>query len=119
MEAREENRHARARLDEMLANGKRGKRQRYFSVKGGLTHALRRCNSRTAAIAYGLSVRSDISHATLGRWERTAHAALVSAFSASQKLARSQIYHDNQDSSWSPGLRVVVHRLRADATNAS
>ncbi len=59
---------------------KRGRANRYFSVRGGYQAVLRMIANGSAAAAFGLSGGFDAAHTTLLRWERCFRAALLAGF---------------------------------------
>lgn len=91
---------------------KRGPALRYCSTHGGFGLAARRAASNGNACALGLAVGCDISGRTIQRYEILLRACLIASFISFQEASREALASFG-------GLRLAVHVIRADATNAS
>ena len=103
-------------MHDLKQGPKRGKAGRYLSDVGGLGVALTRCITNTAAYCLGLALETNLTGKTVAKWEVKLRASHVNSFRNWQRwqyhlLAVPNPYHK--------GFRVVVHRLRADATNTT
>lgn len=97
-----------------LRRGKKG--NRYFTIRGGLSLAIKRSLSNAGAHAIGIISELDVTRQSICRWEIWLRAALLSA-------AR-RFHMQNQASLWlsdadQDGWRFQVHSVRGDATNAA
>ena len=92
---------------------KKGKANRYFSLRGGMWLAAKRCMSNTSSYSLGLVLSTDMSGQTVRKWERRLRAAMI--------VSLRRWMHKCYQLLCSPfkmgGLRIAFHRIRADATN--
>ena len=103
------------RLEAAKSQLRRGKALRYFSDRGGLMLGARRAVSGMSAESFGLVTQSDVDGRTVRKWEVRLRAATIASFRKWQK----DCYSDCNSPIYSKGLKVAMHRLRADATNAA
>jgi hypothetical protein len=82
---------------------------------GGLSLAIRRVISSAASVGFGLCIGMDIHRTTICYWERRLRAALLAAYRA-WALANYMAMEALQLAD--PGLRIIIHGVRGDATNA-
>ena len=92
-----------------------GKTNRKLSVKGGCTLAVMQVSTATPAWKTGSSQRTDASHQTVIRWQRTASAALT--VESKEWYATQEAALDDHKSDEHERWRWGNHSVRADATN--
>ena len=95
------------------ANFKRGPKNRYFSMQGGMMLAARKIISRTGSEGVGLLLGIDTTALTTRVWQVKLRAALVASF----RKWSARRYDILDKDSGREGLRVVFQKVRADATN--
>ena len=104
------------------AEWKRGRAARYFSVRGGMTLAMKRNLSRGSASSLGIALSLDVSRRTVRDWElrlRAARLASIRSFhhAMAERMKRNLVLAPAPGQE--PGLALACHMLRADATNAA
>jgi hypothetical protein len=67
------------KIDALAARLKSGKSERYFSLKGGMSLAVRRNLSHISTASLGMTLCEDVSSQTVTSWERRLGSALVAA----------------------------------------
>jgi hypothetical protein len=67
------------KIDMLAARLKSGKSERYFSLKGGMSLAVRRNLSHISTASLGMTLCEDVSSRTVTSWERRLGSALVAA----------------------------------------
>ena len=102
-----------------------GDAQRFFSVRGGFSLALRRAVSGASCQSLGLAMALDVHRTTVARWEINFRAARVATmrsflFDSYMQLAMAEDEDDDSDgdvnstNTWT----VALHFMRCDATNS-
>ena len=115
------------RVERQEANAivKRGRADRYFSVRGGLMLAGRRAISRVSLSGLALVLGLDVSRTTAQRWELSLRASRVAAMRSFYKLGYAQLAEasfrssDESEDSGKNAWTFSVHTMECDATNSS
>ena len=90
---------------------KKGSGQRYFSLKGGMTLALKRCLSNGSTYTLGITMGLDVSPPTIRRWEIKLRAARIAAMRAWHRGMYERLHEPFDEPSHSPApLRMDRYR---------
>ena len=106
------------------AEFKRGSGQRFFSVRGGLALALRRCVAKTTCSSLGLAMGTDMHRTTVARWElalRASRLSMMRAFYAAAYRSLEALGDDEAEDEaacCSNAYSIATHCMECDATNS-
>lgn len=100
----------------VVSKFKRGPAGRYFTGRGGLCMAARRCVGNIAAQNLGLVLGVDLHPKTIGRWELRLRASLLACMRRFHRDMCATISEPTVCTA--PGLKIGMHGIRADATTA-
>ena len=93
---------------------KRGAARRYFSTRGGLATALKRCMTNTASYSAGIFLEEDVSGTSVRKWEIKLRASMIVSFRFFQMRNCQALEQVNP---YCTGMKFMVQRFRCDATN--
>jgi hypothetical protein len=98
------------------ADFKRGRQgERFFSVRGGMTLALKRSFANAAACTVGRTLGVDVHHTTVSRWEVKLRACQLNSMRTWMKQQHQML---EMKSLSCPRVRVSIKCMRSDATNS-
>eukprot|EP00959_Pyramimonas_sp_CCMP1952_P411401 8620859-Pyramimonas_sp.AAC.1 len=98
---------------------KRGKADRYMTLGGGLSLALRRATGNTSASSLTWTLQMDVSGKTVIRYEVLLRASLVAASLSFHQQHQRDLRFFANDPNHGGAWCFEVHVLRGDATNAA
>jgi hypothetical protein len=104
------------KLKELDRDWRKGKKRRYFSLFGGFTLAVRRCLCNGTAHSMGLCLGLDIHGSTINRWTLLMRAAHLAELSCVHMVNYSLMDLPAEEGD---GVRVALHLVQFDATNAA